>query len=172
MRILCYLLGFVLLSLSAPVHADLVHGTVRLDLGPFDFATQSTVSDLCVGDVGLAQIDPPGCTAVFPCWCGACSCDVLSVVAIIEGTTLGEVELAPEDPAAYGCGDCAGPTPVYVVHTNDGLYAKFVFSDWPNGQPFPDSWTIEYVVQTDGSRRLGGVPVDQVTWGAMKESYK
>ena len=159
-----------LFLLSNPAAAELIHGTFNsFSCGyGFDFSELSCTTDDCLADFGIAQINPPiSCDAVMACWCGAsCSCEIRSTIAILPGTTLAEVEWAPEDPAAYGCGDCIGSNTVYVIHTADGLYAKFRFTTpWiPN--------EVEYYVQTDGTRNLGGVPVEDSTWGEIKVIYE
>ena len=109
---------------------------------------------------------------VIGCLCGSegfgqCQCDAPSVVASIPDTTLEGVEWAPEDSTAYACEQWVSESTVYVIRTVDGVYAKFVFTDFRTNQ-----YQIEYVVQTDGSRRLGGVPVDESTWGEIKAKYE
>jgi hypothetical protein len=157
------------LIVASQAAAELIHGTFNfLSCGPgFDFSERSCTTDHCLADVGLAEINPPvSCTAVMTCFC-FCSCDALSVVAIFPGFTLADVEWAPADSVAYGCGDCVAANTVYVIHTADGLYAKFAFTNPP-----PFLYEVEYYVQTDGTRNLGGVPVTESRWGEVKARYE
>ena len=172
-RFAVFLVAFV--TLCSPAAAELIHGTIDLSScrPGFDFGQQSCATWLCAEDFVILRTHPP---VPFPfslvtCLCGdgfgICFCDAPSVVAMIPDTTLEQVEWAPEDSTLYACQQWVFGNTVYVIHTVDGLYTKFVFRDFPT-----NGYKIEYVVQTDGSRRLGGVPVAHSTWGWIKALYE
>jgi hypothetical protein len=175
MRIRFVMLLAVFAALSTPAAGELVHGTVDLSscIPGFDFSQQSCAGWPCAYDLVIYRTRPP---VPFPfqvvtCFCGddfgICYCDAPAVVTKIPDATLEEVEWAPEDSTAYACEQWVFEKTVYVIHTFDGVYAKFVFTDLPTNEH-----KIDYVVQTDGSRRLGGVPVAHSTWGKIKELYE
>jgi hypothetical protein len=163
-------------TFAAPAVAELVHGTVDLSScrSRFDFSEQSCPVWACSDDLAISPTYPP---VPFPwrltsCLCGnegfwICHCESPSVVAIIPGATLDEVELAPEDSTEYACQQWVAEETVYVIRTFDGVYAKFVFTELPL-----NAYKIDYVVQTDGSRKLGGVPVARSSWGVIKVLYE
>ena len=91
----------------------------------------------------------------------------------VHPTSLEALLLAPE--GGYGGGLLQIiPNGVYVVLTDDGFYAKFRVHEFGNGLLAGCcSITIEYYVQTDGTRNLdSSVLVHTSTWGRVKALYQ
>ena len=135
--------------LTAPARAELIHGFADLSNGGVDFSLQQSdiVDHVSGADIFLAVVDPPGGYFIM-------ACENTSALSFVHGVTLEQITEAPEDLSAYECFAGAAWNAAYIIRTADGLFAKLAFDDWNQGEYFPNRWTIEYFVQTDGSRDL------------------
>jgi hypothetical protein len=159
-------IGFVLAVVAAgSTRGEILSGKVNIYGCGFDFSTQECSNDINSVDVALG---------VDGCWFPAtCYVEPYSMVVVITGKTLGDVCGPPENPL-WGCGgfidDCPQGGEVYVIHTKDGYWGKFAFTQptWPS----PANSEILYFVQTDGTSNLCPVPVESNTWGEIKALYE
>ena len=165
MRAMQALVVFALVFALVPISSIIAKvqtgtGTVWLpdDLADWDFSAESPVS-YPGGDMAIIHELHLG--LIVATLNGA-------AVRIVTGK-FDEVLEAPADLTSYD--DYVSISgfdlsQVYVVHTEEGHFAKFRFVDG-------SFITIEYAYQDDGSRVLDpGVPVRRATWGTVKSRFK
>ena len=147
-------------GLCTVTYAELKHGYTDIYVG-FDFSTQLVVPDVTDDKCDLCIYH------VFMIGTRLYSCENNSLITTIDGVSLSDVAQAPTDNQQYICDAIPSVDDVYVIHTSDGYYAKFVLSE---------NWhvdgIIEYWVQMDGSGNLDHtVPVEKSSWGKIKALF-
>ncbi|MCI0452903.1 MAG: hypothetical protein L0Z51_11030 [Candidatus Latescibacteria bacterium] len=168
---------------ALPARAEVIHGFARavdyngaggsITVG-VDFSTQLTfridMSNRHLADLQASIPVGPG---------GGCSTWLVSFNGTtgrsVPGTTLEELEVAPESP--YCCIPSPELNETCVLLTVDGLYVKYavrsIDETETGGECIFGGVDIEFFVQTNGTRDFGPVlPVESSTWGRIKALYR
>jgi len=151
----------VVLTTAGRANADVISGTVALDLGGWDFSQQTSMT-WPDADIAFAfVVDPPlglRVAAPYP----------PARILMLSDSTYEDLKYAPDDSALYGMDAPALIGPVYVAKTKEGRYAKFRILHLPYDTPI-----IEYVYQPDGTRRFyNGIGVESSTWSSVKTLFR
>jgi hypothetical protein len=151
----------LVIVLSVPASAEIVHGFADIQSYAFDFSTQQVVAvDDFEADLGVILIEGQYKLSVCLIW-------NFSLMTAILDTPLDELDEAPADMSLYQCSLLAVVDQTYVVATSDGVYAKFALRQFDN-----DGHIIEYYVQTDGPRNFTEpVGIEVTTWSRVKSLY-
>jgi hypothetical protein len=151
----------LVIVLSVPASAEIIHGFADIQAQAFDFSAQQVVDyDGYEADLGVIYVQGRDELSVCLLWNS-------SLVRTVLSTPLDELAEAPADLSTYDCTVLAELDITCVVATWDGVYAKFALRQFDN-----DGHIIEYYVQTDGTRNFTEpVGIEVTTWSRIKSLY-